>query len=147
MKKVIVNSQTNEVEIIDVDDSGVENIAIFRDIKRAELNSRCELEITTPYKSNIIISSSGMSHRYSTDRDDQRNMDVKLNIIYNTPSILIQPWKTKDDGIVYHTRDEFIAITLEIVDYIEQKLFKCIGLKMQLDAATTVEEIEAIVWK
>lgn len=139
---------TGETTIVEIEDAPVEDFDInsYRALKRAELNAICEAEITTPYQSSTIIAHKGKSHRYSTDRDDQRNMDVKLNIVFNTPTLLTQLWKTKDDGVVLHTRDEFITIALEIVAYIEQKLFKCIALKMQLDAATTKEQIDAINW-
>lgn len=107
--------------------------------KNAELKQACESAILAGF-----ISSNG--HTYRTNRDDQTNMIGQKDKILADSTISIVQWKTEDVGYVSHTRDEWLTVYNEAFDHKQQQLFKYDSIKGQVNACTTYEAIQAIVW-
>jgi hypothetical protein len=109
-----------------------------RSEKLKELNDKCESTICDGFISN--------NHEYQFDYKDQDNIGQQLTLLLLDPTINSIQWKTKDAGIVVHTRDEFIAIANDANNHKRLNMGKYWTFEAQLKTLTTESEINSIVW-
>jgi len=57
-------------------------------------------------------------------------------------------WPTKDEGVVTHTREQFVKLCEDAERVKDEKIFRYFDMKTQILAPTitTVEQIEVFVW-
>lgn len=108
--------------------------------KIQEMNDICEQKIVEGF-----LSSNG--HYYRTNRDDQINMIGQKDALLADPSIVSVQWKTEDMGYIDHTREEWLQVYGEAFTHKKTQLFKYNTLKQQIQATTTIEEIDLITWQ
>ena len=115
-------------------------LTYHKQVKTYLMNQSCEADII-----NGFTSSNG--HVYRTNRDDQVNMIGQKDELMEDTTITDVPWKTEDAGYVVHTRDEWLTqVYKEAFSSKKSKLFKYNSLKGQINAATSHDEILAVVW-
>lgn len=146
-KRVVFDSQKGEISHVQDSDEFM-NLPLdsIKEDKRIMIENSYESEILLGYRSPILISSSGRAHTYSIDKEDHVNLLAKYTKLLNETTIQYQPWKTKDYGIVLHTREEFLNVVNGIMEHVENLLFKSILKKMEIEDATTFEQLESVMW-
>lgn len=117
----------------------------FKKIKKVQLNDKCRNAIEAGF------SLFGHSFLYR-ESPDQNNMNtaaigIMAGAMGITDPITEIEWETEDAGKVVFTATEF----LQIFGYAEKihknpLLDKVFALKAEVEAATTMEEVAAVVW-
>jgi len=144
----------------------------FKKERINEINNDCKLELVSGIYSDAL----GEMHRYDSDIEDQMNFqqalamaqmnyDIWLNS-HNTwlknkeidpnysetepveATVLYRIWDTNDITKSWypHTYNKFLQVLKDGAIQKEQLLYKCSVLKNQVSAATTIEEVDAIMW-
>jgi hypothetical protein len=116
------------------------NLEEYKTFKIEELSKKCKENIYEGFISQLN------GHAYRTNADDQLNFLGKFNQLISDETITTVMWKTEDAGYIEHTRDNWLKIYNEALTEKEQKLFKYDQLKDTVNACTTKEEVEAVVW-
>jgi hypothetical protein len=88
---------------------------------------------------------SANGHQYFYGESDQRKLQGQSNLLLLDPTITSVDWMTKE-GIVTHTRDQFIEVLKEAGKFERDQHTKCYTLEAQVWAATTLAQVQAIVW-
>lgn len=127
------NRSVIEIKLEDV-------LEYHRSLKKDMFNVKCEEEIVKGF-----TASNG--HTYRLNRDDQTNMIGQKDELGDDPNITELEWKTMDEGMVLHTRDEWLTVYRESFTYKKTLIFKYNKLKDKVDKATTHEEIVKIEWE
>lgn len=107
--------------------------------KLAELNEACQSAIYGGF-------TGGNGHQYQFEEKDQGNIGQQLTLLLLDDTISSIQWKTKDAGIVVHTRNEFIALANDANNHKRGNMGKYWTLEAQVNASTTESEINSIVW-
>lgn len=114
--------------------------------KKAEVSAAVVAKITAGYQSTVVLASTGKAHFYGTDESDQLNINAEYAGMIGNPDQQTVEFRTQDElDFVTHTRDEFKSIAEAIKARIKFYLGQGYAYYRQLDAATTVSEVEAIV--
>jgi isopropylmalate/homocitrate/citramalate synthase len=132
-----VNPTTKEIEF-NYDHSF--NLEQYKTFKIDELSQKCKEDIYKGFTSNLN------GHFYRTNTDDQLNFLGKFNQLMSDETLTTVMWKTEDVGYIEHTREDWLSVYNEALTAKEQKLFKYDQLRDQVNACTTKEEVEAVVW-
>jgi hypothetical protein len=107
--------------------------------KLEELNEACEQTIIDGFTATN-------GHTYQFDYKDQDNIGQQLTLLLLDPMIDSIQWKTKNAGIVVHTRAEFIALANDANNHKRSNMGKYWTLEAQIKTLTTESEINSIVW-
>jgi hypothetical protein len=114
--------------------------------KKAEVSAAVAAKITAGYQSTVVLASTGKAHFYGTTPDDQANMNFEYNKLNGNPDQATVDYRPQDElDFVTHTRAEFKEIAEAIYSRVKFYLGQGYAYYRQLDAATTVSEVEAIV--
>jgi hypothetical protein len=132
-----INPTTKEIEF-NYDHSF--NLEQYKTFKIDELSQKCKEDIYKGFTSNLN------GHFYRTNTDDQLNFLGKFNQLMSDETLTTVMWKTEDVGYIEHTREDWLSVYNEALTAKEQKLFKYDQLRDQVNACTTKEEVEAVVW-
>jgi hypothetical protein len=119
--------------------------ATLEDVKAAkiaQLNYLCNQTILAGFISAAL----DQEHTYGFDLEDQANLTGQLTLMQVDQSITEVDWKTKDAGVLTHTRDQFIQVCKDGAAFKNQQIAKYWTLKAQVEAATTWQEVDAITW-
>lgn len=115
----------------------------LKSAKTAEINSKCEKEITSGFKSDAL----GTEHIYQSTETDQTNL---MAMIIANEDDYFKCGTEQNDIITWtyelHTVLQFKTVHKEGKDIIRTLLQKCNTLKQQVIDATTVEEVNEIQW-
>ena len=114
-------------------------IGYVRGKKLEELNNACQSSIL-----NGFTGTNG--HQYQFDWKDQDNLTQQMVFLVNDPTIATVDWKTKDVGIVSHTRAEFLQVCADANNHKRVNMGKYWTLEAELNTVTTEAEINVIVW-
>lgn len=117
-------------------------VSYLKDAKIAELNDACNQEILAGFTSSAL----GQPHTYGFDYEDQQNLNGQLAILMFDNTITSVNWKTKDAGVLTHTRDQFIQVCKDAEAFKRSRIEKFWNLKAQVQQATTEDQINAITW-
>lgn len=111
--------------------------------KIEELNNACNAEILSGHVSSAL----GVEHEYDFDMEAQMNLAGTMIAItsglYALPEV---GWKTKDSGYLNHTIEQFKHLFGDGLVHKQNKIYKFAGLKAQVEACTTEESVDLIVW-
>lgn len=116
----------------------------WKEYKRNEKLLELKRNVNEAILGNFISPTTG--HEYEFSEYDQANFTQQMLLLVADPTITTVDWKTVDAGIISHTRDQFFAIVNDANAHKRGNLSKFWNLEAQLKLATTIPEIEAIVW-
>lgn len=109
-----------------------------------EIGKQCETAIISGFPSQAL----GSEHFYQSDRDDQINLMGLVTA--GNDDLLKCGLKNDDETITWewkpHTKEQLKAVFDDGAAYKKEQLIKSATLKAQISAATTVEELDLIVW-
>jgi len=108
--------------------------------KCAEINAACEAAIIGGFVSLAL----GSPHTYDSNRDDQ------TNLIGAHLAGVARPYPCTDASgakvVLQHTASQITQVFNDGVLFKEAHLTKAATLKAQLDAATTVADVQEVMW-
>lgn len=116
----------------------------LQDSKRVEMRNACSDEITrSSYQSGAL----GAVHNYDCRLVDQVNLKIRYDVAVSTSAS--EPlWAS--DGTRYqwteHTAAEIMDVMIDMNEHIKAAQVKLASKLAAVDAATTAEQINAIVW-
>jgi hypothetical protein len=82
---------------------------------------------------------------FATDTASQSLMNCALSM-HQLTGVLPPFWKAKDGIIQNPTIEQLTAISAAMYDFMETQFSRELALAAQVNAATTVEQVEAISW-
>jgi hypothetical protein len=94
----------------------------------------------------LVSSVTGVEYEYPFDERAQLNMNGQLTMLVADPTIESVDWATENGQIVSHTRTQFIDLCKDAVAHKRTSFVRYWTRVAQASAATTVEEIDAVVW-
>ncbi|MEK3745859.1 DUF4376 domain-containing protein [Brevibacillus sp. FSL K6-0770] len=92
------------------------------------------------------FTSASTGHQFRFNEEDQVNFNQQSTLFLLKPALAETQWKTEDAGIVSLTREQFIEVVLEAGQHKQEQIARYWGLKAQVEAAETKEQIDAINW-
>ena len=117
--------------------------APLEQVKQAKidfLNGECFTSIHAGF------TSASTGHQFRFNEEDQANFNQQSTLFLLKPDLAETQWKTEDAGIVSLTREQFIEVVLEAGQHKQEQIARYWGLKAQVEAAETKEQIDAINW-
>lgn len=146
-KLVIDITKKYNEEIINPKDIFIEATINIEDIKAnklAEFDASCQATIQKGFSS----SATGTEHFYRFNKEeDQLNFNQQLSMIQEFPEDYPTIyWKTEDAGVLPHTQDQFKLVVKDASIHKNNNIQKYWNLKNQILIATSIEEVQAIVW-
>lgn len=106
--------------------------------KLSELASARDNFITSDFTSG--------TRTYGYNEVDQKNYrGLALDVLLD-PTVTTVTFKTKLDGVMGHTKEEFVQVCKDAKIHEESAWVKWFSLEAEVNAATTLEEVEAIAW-
>jgi predicted NAD/FAD-dependent oxidoreductase len=116
-------------------------LASAQTAKIAELNTKCGQVIVSGFVSSAL----GVAHTYPSDLEAQGNLGMALKRLEDTTLASIY-FKTIDTGYLAHTKTQLTQVFYDGFDYGNVQITHYNQLKAQVNAATTVAQVQAIVW-
>lgn len=122
------------------------NTAWFNHLKASkieDLETSCQGTIYGGFSANTT------GHFYTMDAQDQANMTQKMLLIVHDTGNTITSFnvKTKDAGVVMHTRGDFLNVCLEAGNFKESNMERCWGLVNQvMYSANVASDLDNINW-
>lgn len=110
--------------------------------KIAELNAKCNETILASFTSSAL----GVTHTYGFSYEDQQNLASMLSMFNADSTITTVDWKTKDAGILAHSKAQFLQICKDAQTHKQSNIVKYWTRKGQVESKTTTQEISSIVW-
>ena len=124
-------------------------LAEIKSTKVEQLNTLCSSEITSGFQSSAL----GSLHTYPSTVIDQNNMAVNvLSSLYpSLPGEWVTPQLCADNNGMWqyrmHTAEQIQGVGSDGKNTILALLVKKAGLQDQVMAATTINEVQLIVWR
>lgn len=117
--------------------------------KIAELQQSMSDAIEQPFQSSAL--GSVRTYSYSSKSVNgmpsaQENFRGKMLQLYADSTITTVNWYTLENGFEPHTRDQFLQVERDGGIHQENAQMKYYPLEAQVNAATTVDAVNAIVW-
>lgn len=110
-----------------------------KEMKIKELSHHCKQDIVYGF-----TATNGNPYRLTLE--DQMNMQGQKALLDSDTTITSVDWLTMTDVQVTHTRDEWLAVYSEAFNHKDSAIWKNKNLREQVKVATTITEVEAIVW-
>ena len=119
--------------------------------KIAQLNDFCSRSITAGFRSSAL----GVEHTYPSDPEAQNNLQIVLRRLEigeeqatagAETAVLTYPFQTIDAGYLDHSLKQLKQVFADGVDAGTKHVMHFRELKVQVEAATTAEEVNAIQW-
>lgn len=141
-------SDSTNIAKADIEDAKVKQEALYLQDYKDELikaiNAKCELEIISGFPSLAL----GDEHIYQSDEKDQLNLVGRVTT--NKDGLFKCRVKQEDESVVWdwkpHTSAQLQTVLQDGDKYKEELLIKANQLKVSVTSATTVEELESVVW-
>ena len=115
-------------------------ISIAKSVQLGALSNCCQQQIISGFSSSAL----GAVHNYASDAVDQRNI---LLAAQSTGGGLLSCQGASDIWVrVPHTQPQAQQVVADFVAASDTARTKLSGLEAQIEAATTVEAVKAIVW-
>ena len=114
----------------------------IKEQKILELNTACNQTILGGFPSSCT----GAGHEYKFDMEYQGNITQQGVMLTLDQTITVVPWPTKDEGVIPHTRDQFIELCKEAQEWKGANIYRYFGLKAQVEACTDIEQVNAFAW-
>lgn len=106
--------------------------------RKNEINDKC-----TNYILSGFTATNG--HFYWFNEKDQANFTEQMCLLLNDSTITSIQWKT-GDGIITHTRDEFMQVISDGNTFKRNAMTKYWTLCAEIDASKTEEEVNSYQW-
>lgn len=118
-----------------------EYLQAYKDIKKAQLNKLCKQTICSGFYSFAL----GEQHKYESEIEDQINL---LGSIQLNEDMLYRCWNTEEtyQEWYFHTAEQLRQAFRDGTVMVRANLERVSLLKEQVDASTTIEEINNIQW-
>lgn len=110
--------------------------------KIEQLNYLCNQDILSGFASSAL----GIEHTYGFSYEDQQNIASMLTLMNADSTITSTYWKTKDAGVLLHTKDEFLVLCKDAQSHKQGKIATYWAKKSQVETLTSKDEIIAIIW-
>lgn len=114
----------------------------YKPLKKSELDNQCDLAIMGGFTSSVL----GEPHQYQSMVIDEIWFNSTINRFSVDPNFTTVNYKTIDAGYLPHTKEQFFRVFIDGHNYGDSQISKLNGLKAQVEAATTKEELDAIEW-
>jgi hypothetical protein len=117
----------------------------LEDIKKsklAELQAARDAAIYTSFQSSAL----GSPKTYNYNREAYENFRGEAILLNLDPTIDTVLWATVEDGFVTHTRAQFVQVLKDGAAHEKNVKMKYYQLEAQVNAATTIDEVNAITW-
>jgi hypothetical protein len=113
--------------------------------KKQEISNAVGAKIVGGYQSEVVLASTGIAHFYGTSLVDQQNMTAsRVDATANqTKDIKYRPQDVLER--VIHTNAEFVQVSDAVLVLVNGLLDQGYLLYKQLNAATSLQEVEDIV--
>lgn len=136
------NSINNEEERIQ------EELNTIKILKKQELSDSCNNEIMAGFISTIKFNEPKL---YEMQLENQLNMmgrmnDLVLNEKMGLPAPITIQYYPKGESCSDYTITEFMQLCKEATNFKIERINKYKALSQQIDAATTIEEVNSIIW-
>lgn len=117
-----------------------------RQNKKDELSKKCNEAIISGFTSSAL----GTVHTYPSDEEAQRNFNSELHM-FNIDPNYTSLFKTLDAGYLSHTKSQLLQVFSDGHIFKVNQLSRLNGplpngLKAKVDAAITVDDVNAITW-
>jgi len=115
-----------------------------KDAKRAELRAAAQSAIIGGVQSSVL----GSVHTYPTSETDQQNL-TGLILRAQLDNMGGFFWCADGNGVWarrLHTTEQLIQLGREVASHVEAQQAKYESLLQQVEAATTVADVEAVIW-
>jgi hypothetical protein len=121
----------------------VDNLSFAKAQKMQELQSASDAAVAT-FKSSAL----GTPLTYLADERSMAYLNAQYVFVNGTHyDNSLSKWYTVENGFVDHTKDQITQVFLDGRAYInEQKTVKLASLLEQVQSATTIDEVQAIIW-
>ncbi|PUA40763.1 hypothetical protein C8Z91_02740 [Paenibacillus elgii] len=110
--------------------------------KLAELKRLCTEAIEGTFTSSAL----GEEHVYSFDTEAQLNFQSTKELMNMHPNFTQTLWKTRDAGVLMHTKEQFIRLWLDGQMHKTNLIEKFRRLEKELEHATSVDAVNSIRW-
>jgi hypothetical protein len=111
--------------------------------KISTLNEECNKIILAGFTSSAV----GVLHQYGFDYEDQSNLMGTLTLFNSNPALTEIEWKTKDAGLVLHTREQLVQLCTDSFTHKQNNIKKYWIKKQQVLDAISIEEINSITFE
>lgn len=123
-------------------DKSTSQLADLSAAKIAQINYLCNQTILGGFTSTAL----GSDHQYGFNMEDQANLIGQLAMLNADAVIAEVDWKTLDSGVLTHSREQFVQVCKDGESFKKAKIARYWELKSQVEAAVTVEEVDAVTW-
>jgi hypothetical protein len=121
----------------------IDSLQVQKDNKLNELNKVCNQSISKGFYSSVL----GEEHFYRFNlEEDQINFNQQATMLLLNASVTSVYWKTEDAGILLHSREQFLQLLDDASNHKQNNIDYYWQLKNQVLNATTIEEVNSIVW-
>lgn len=133
--------QPNETDVINWWNSTGE-LTYTKNQKKAQLSASFDATMANGFSSSAL----GVSHTYPSDLQAMIFFNATFNRFNNDSTFTSVNQKTLDAGYLAHTKAQFTQVFNDGHEFGVTQDTKLANLKAQVDAATTVDAINAITW-
>lgn len=128
--------------------AAIDPIVALQDAKSAKLAefvAKRDAAILSEFRSDALVT--GTMKTYAYDPVAQERFSKMLTRLVANTSITSVDWVTKEDGLVTHTRAQFIQLaTVDAYNHESTPAYHFLKLEAQVSACATVDAVSAIVW-
>lgn len=109
--------------------------------KMTELKDKCRKTVMGTFTSSAL----GVAHTYDFDYEAQLNLSAEYADV-NADATVTVKWKTVDAGDIIHNATQIKQLFKDGKAWKQSNVDKYRNLRDQVNAATTVAQVQAIVW-
>jgi hypothetical protein len=114
----------------------------FKEQKKSELKAFRDAALTGNFTSSAL----GAEHTYLSDPTSMVYFNATMNRFLNDSTFTTVKWWTVDAGYLDHDKDQFFKVFNDGHQFGISQDEKLAQLNADVDAATTVDAIDAITW-
>jgi hypothetical protein len=123
-------------------DPTINTLEDYQAAKLSELDELCTQAILGGFRSDAL----GEEHGYAFGDQDQANLTGMLAMLNADPNLQQMIWKTQDAGPLLHTREQFLKVCQDGLQFKNDHIARYWALKQQVQAAVSLEQIQSFVW-
>lgn len=143
LEAILYKPNPNEIFLsLDVENTDLDEL---KQKKIEQLDYFCNTTILNGFTSDCL----GVEHTYGFDMEDQSNLSGRLSLINanpTNPKLQQFNWKTKDAGVLQHTKEQFVLLCADADDHKDNWIAYFWSLKIQALSAETKNDVMLIEW-
>lgn len=121
--------------------SADELLAAYKSSTLANLQNARDVAVYSTFQSSAL----GSPKTYAYDPISKDRLLGQLAILTATTSITTVKWVNDEDGLVAHTRDQFIQVVNDAYNHESVQAYKYIQAEPKINAATSTDEVDSIM--